>query len=60
LAHDPLYRAEPLQRAGNLFDWTASGKLKFRLEKILPLSETVEAHRLLESRKTTAQIVLVP
>ena len=53
-------RAELLRRAGDLFDWTASGKLKLRIDKSIPLSETAEAHHLLESRKTTGKLILIP
>ena len=60
LAHYTLDRAELLQRAGDLFNWTASGKLRIRIDKVLPLSQAVEAHRLLEGRKTTGKIILVP
>ena len=60
LPHYILDRAELLKRAGDLFDWTASGKLKLRIDKVLPLSEAAAAHRLLEGRKTTGKIVLVP
>ena len=37
-------------RSDDLVDWTASGELKLRIDKVLPLSEGAEAHRLLESR----------
>jgi NADPH2:quinone reductase len=60
LAHYTLDRAELLQRAGDLFGWTASGKLKLRIDKVSLLSQAAEAQRLLESRKTTGKIVLVP
>ncbi|MGH7853243.1 MAG: quinone oxidoreductase family protein [Candidatus Binatia bacterium] len=60
LPHYILNRAELLKRAGDLFRWTASGALKLRIDKVLPLSEAAEAHRLLESRKTTGKVVLVP
>ncbi|HEX9786471.1 MAG TPA: quinone oxidoreductase [Candidatus Binatia bacterium] len=60
LAHYTLDRAELLQRAGNVFDWVAAGKLKLRIDKVLPLGRAAEAHRLLESRKTTGKILLVP
>ncbi len=60
LPHYILDRAELLMRAGDLFNWTASGALKLRIDKAFPLSEAAEAHRLLESRKTTGKVVLVP
>jgi len=60
LAHYTLDRAELLQRAGDLFGWSASGKLKLRIDKVCSLSQAADAQRLLESRKTTGKIVLVP
>jgi len=53
-------RAELLQRAGDLFDWIASGKLKLRISRTLPLKDAPEAHRLLEGRKTTGKVLLAP
>jgi len=60
LPHYILNRAELLKRAGDLFNWTASGELKLRIDKTFSLTEAAEAHRLLESRKTTGKLVLVP
>jgi NADPH2:quinone reductase len=59
LPHYILNRAELLMRSGDLFDWTASGRLKLRIDKVFPLREAAEAHHLLESRKTTGKLVLV-
>jgi NADPH2:quinone reductase len=60
LAHYLLDRAELLARANDLFNWTASGKLKLRIESTFPMTEAAEAHRLLEGRKTTGKMVLFP
>ncbi len=60
LAHYMLDRAELLARADDLFNWTAAGKLKLRIESTLPLQDAAQAHRLLEGRKTTGKVVLVP
>jgi NADPH2:quinone reductase len=60
LIHYTLSRAELLQRATDLFTWTASGKLKVRIDKILPMSAAAEAHRQLEGRRTTGKVLLVP
>ena len=60
LAHYTLDRAELLQRANDLFNWTASGKLKLRIEKTFPLAEAAETHRQLEGRKTTGKVILLP
>jgi NADPH:quinone reductase len=60
LAHYTLDRAELLERADEVFNWTASGKLKLRIEKTFPLKEAAEAHRQLEGRKTTGKVILLP
>ena len=60
LAHYTLDRAELLQRANDLFNWTAAGKLKLRIDKALPLTEAAKAHRDLEERKTTGKVILLP
>ena len=60
LAHYTLDRAELLQRANDVFNWTASGKLKLRIEEALPLKEAAEAHRQLGGRKTTGKVILLP
>jgi NADPH2:quinone reductase len=60
LIHYTLDRAELLGRAGDLFNWTASGKLKLRIDKTFALAEAAEAHRQLEGRKTAGKIILLP
>lgn len=60
LAHYLLTRTELLERTGALFNWTAAGKLKLRIDKTFPLAEAAEAHRQLEGRKTTGKVVLLP
>jgi NADPH2:quinone reductase len=60
LAHYTLDRNELLQRANELFDWTASGKLKLHIEKTFPLTDAAAAHRELEGRKTTGKVILLP
>jgi NADPH2:quinone reductase len=60
LAHYAITREELLQRANDLFNWIASGQLKLRIDKTFPLAEAAEAHRLLEGRKTTGKVLLLP
>lgn len=60
LIHYTSDRAELLERAGDLFSWTASGKLKLRIDKTFALAEAAEAHRQLEGRKTAGKIILLP
>lgn len=60
LAHYTLTRAELLRRATDLFDWMQAGMLKLRIEKTLPLQDACEAQQLLEKRRTTGKLILVP
>lgn len=60
LAHYTLTRAELLRRATDLFDWMQAGKLKLRVEKSLPLQDARQAQQLLEKRKTTGKLILIP
>ena len=60
LAHYTLSRAELLRRAIDLFDWMRAGKLTLRIDKTLPLRDAREAQQLLENRKTTGKLILIP
>jgi len=53
-------REELLHRANEVFGWVKSGRLKVRIERTLPLKDAAEAHRLLEGRKTTGKVLLIP
>jgi NADPH2:quinone reductase len=60
LAHYTLNRDELLQRANDLFNSTASGKLKIRIDRTFSLANAAEAHRALEGRNTTGKVILLP
>jgi NADPH2:quinone reductase len=60
LGHYTASRVELLQRANDVFDWIASGKLTLRISQSLPLKTATEAHRLLEGRKTAGKVLLIP
>ena len=60
LAHYVSRHEELLLRAQDLFNWISSGAVKLRIEKIMPLEEAQEAHRLLEGRQTTGKVLLIP
>jgi NADPH:quinone reductase len=60
LAHHMLTRDELLWRAGEVFEWLDSGKLKLRVERAYPLAEAATAHRDLESRRTAGKLLLIP
>ncbi|HET9645057.1 MAG TPA: quinone oxidoreductase [Burkholderiaceae bacterium] len=46
--------------ADDLFEMVTSGKVKVHVERRYPLAEAVQAHRDMESRKTTGSSVLLP
>jgi len=60
LAHYILTRDELLWRARQLFESLRSDTLHLRIDRVLPLRDAAEAHRLLESRATAGKVVLVP
>lgn len=60
LGHYSATREELLSRAGDVLDWVAKGELKLRIEKTFPLFDAAEAHRELESRRTTGKLLLTP
>lgn len=60
LANYTATREELLWRANDVLGWIASGELKLRIHRTLPLHESAEAHRLLESRATAGKLLLKP
>jgi NADPH2:quinone reductase len=57
----PLLSADSLKASlGALFELAASGRLKVTIGGRFPLHQAGEAHRLLEERRTTGKVVLVP
>jgi NADPH2:quinone reductase len=53
-------RSELEACAAALFEVVTSGKVKIEVNQTYPLSETAQAHRDLEARKTTGSTVLLP
>lgn len=60
LGNYTLTREELQQRSDEVFGWVKSGRLKVRVHQTLPLKDAAEAHRLLEGRKTTGKVLLIP
>src|SRR5258708_7262190 len=60
LAHYIASREELEQRAGDVLNWIAAGKLKLRIEHVYKLQDAQQAHRDLEARKTTGKLLLIP
>jgi NADPH2:quinone reductase len=60
LTHNVASRADVLWRAGDLFNWLVEGKLTVRIGETYRLCQAADAHRQLESRKSTGKILLVP
>ena len=53
-------REQRVARSGELFSWMAEGKITVSKPTIFALSDGQEAHRYLESRKSTGKILLIP
>lgn len=53
-------REDLVKAAQELFAVVKSGKVKIKVNQIYPLREAAQAHRDLESRKTTGSTVLIP
>jgi NADPH2:quinone reductase len=53
-------REELEQRAGDVLNWIAAGKLKLRIEHKYPLAQAQQAHMDLEGRRTTGKLILIP
>jgi NADPH2:quinone reductase len=60
LVHYVATRAELLERASAVLGWAAEGTLKVRIGREFPLAAAAEAHRELESRRTTGKLLLLP
>jgi NADPH2:quinone reductase len=60
LGHYVLTREELIWRSDELFTAVLDGELSVRIDKTYPLAEAAQAHRDLESRKTTGKLLLVP
>ncbi len=53
-------RADLEAMSQELFEVVLSGAVKIEINQTYPLSETAQAHRDLEARKTTGSTVLLP
>ncbi len=60
LFHYTATREELLERSSAVLDAVARRELDVKVFREIPLAEAAESHRLLEGRKTTGKIVLVP
>jgi NADPH2:quinone reductase len=60
LMHYVTTRTELLERANAVLGWVEDGTLKVRIERDFSLAAAAEAHRELESRRTTGKLLLIP
>jgi NADPH:quinone reductase len=60
IGHYTATRRELLQHASAVLHGVADGNLVIRIGRELPLTQAAEAHRLLESRRTTGKLLLRP
>jgi NADPH2:quinone reductase len=58
LAAYTVDRQELLERAARVFGWAQDGRLTAHVDRVLPLAEAAQAHRLLESRQTSGKLLL--
>jgi NADPH2:quinone reductase len=60
IRHYTATRQELLDRACDVFDWIAEGRLRIRIGGRYPLIEARRAHEALEARRTTGKLLLIP
>jgi NADPH2:quinone reductase len=60
MIHYATPRSHMLAMAAELFDHVLAGRIVSEPGRVMKLEEAAEAHRLLESRRTTGATVLVP
>jgi len=60
LAHYAALPEELAERSAEVLGAIAAGQLSIRIFRELPLAEAAESHRLLEGRKTTGKLLLIP
>lgn len=58
LTHYMRDAQEARARASQIFSYIQGNQLDVRIERVLPLEQAAEAHRLLESRKTSGKLLL--
>ncbi len=60
LTHNVASHGDVQWRAGDLFNWIETGKLKVNVDRTFPLADAANAHRQLESRRSVGKILLLP
>lgn len=60
LTHHTASRAELLARAEDVFRRVADGDVRLRIEATWPLEQARRAHEVLEARRTTGKLLLIP
>jgi NADPH:quinone reductase len=55
-----ISKEERLRRSADLFSWISKGKLTIPAPTIFALNDGRKAHELIESRKSTGKIILIP
>jgi NADPH2:quinone reductase len=60
LAHYIATREELIRRAGDVLTWVREGRLDVLIGARVPLTEAAAAHRMLEGRKTSGKVLLIP
>lgn len=55
-----ISKEQRIQRSNELFSWMASGKIQIPAPAVFALEDGSAAHELLESRKSTGKVILIP
>lgn len=60
LFHYTASRDELLERSTDVLEWIRAGELAVKVFRELPLAEAAQAHGMLEGRKTSGKVLLIP
>ena len=60
LHHYIATREELLWRSEDLFRWISNGELRVAIDSRFPLEQAADAHKRIESRKSSGKILLIP
>jgi NADPH:quinone reductase len=60
IVHYTASREELIERSTDVLEWIRAGELAVKVFRELPLAEAAQAHTLLEGRKTSGKLLLIP
>ena len=60
IVHYTASREELIERSTDVLEWIRAGELAVKVFREIPLAEAAQAHTLLEGRKTSGKVLLIP